>query len=126
MKTVLIVDDNPEMRAYLATLIRSWGFAVREAPSADVAMGVIATGDCPDIIVCDLMMPGMDGLELLAAVREREHRADCRILFVMLTGYPSVQTGVRAIDEGADEYLVKPIVPDQLLTVLQRAEPASP
>ena len=114
---VLIVEDDPDTLRYIATVFRDWHWVVDESLSAEDAIRRVA-GHCPDLIVSDLVMPRMDGLELLRALREQDH--DCVIFFVLVTGQGTVSQAVSAIVEGADDVVLKPFTPDDLRTILVR------
>lgn len=111
---VLIVEDDPEALRMLRTLFASWGYTVDTASSGLAALVSVAAA-CPQIIVSDLIMPGMSGLELLHALRTQ----GCTMFFILLTGYGTVPRGVAAIEEGADEVLLKPIDTELLRTTLE-------
>src|SRR5215467_15402977 len=127
---VLVVEDDPQMLGYLAGLLESWGYDVRRAGSATAAVESVRES-CPNIILSDLLLPGMDGVELLRQLRttspcaEKQPPATCFPLFILLTGQTSVSSAVRAIMEGADEVLVKPLDEVRLLTLLQNYEAQS-
>ncbi len=113
---VLVADDEPSARSGMATLLREEGFEVILAEDGTSALARFQeTG--PDVLVTDLRMPGMDGIELMRRVRE----ADPDIIAVLVTAYADVETAVRAMQEGAEHYLTKPIQLDELLLVIRRA-----
>jgi CheY-like chemotaxis protein len=124
---VLVVEDDVDLMAYFCALVASWGFTCDQASSATSALRAAETR-CPDVVLSDLVMPGMDGLELLKALRSVKarckvcQRPQCTMFFVLITGYGSVSEAVRAIMEGADEVLVKPIKEVQLFGLLQRVD----
>ncbi len=113
---ILVVEDDAQLLGYLACLLAGWGFEIDPARSATDAL---ASCDrrCPDVVISDLMMPGMGGLELLHALRAIP---DCHILFILITGHGTVPGAVRAIMEGVDEVMVKPIDESLLLGTLRR------
>lgn len=115
-KKVLVVEDEPNARAGLAELIASWGYRTESA--ADGAAGFdMAQRWSPDIIVSDLMMPRMDGLQLLDRLSELPQR----FLAVILTAHGAVDSAVTAMRMGAFDYLQKPVDPVRLRTILQNA-----
>ena len=113
---VLVADDEPSARSGMASLLRDEGFEVVLAEDGPSALARFEeTG--PDVLVTDLKMPGMDGIELMRRVRE----IDQDVIAVLVTAYADVETAVRAMQEGAEHYLTKPIQLDELLLVLHRA-----
>lgn len=115
---ILVVEDDAQLLGYLANLLVGWGFDIDPARSATDAL-VSCERRCPDVVISDLMMPGMGGLELLHALRAIP---DCCILFILITGHGTVPRAVRAIMEGVDEVMVKPIDEHALLETLRRFE----
>jgi DNA-binding NtrC family response regulator len=110
---VLIVEDDPTTRAGLTELVRTWGFATDAAADGEEALQKI-TDFRPSIIITDLVMPRMGGLELLRAVRQE----GSDLTLVILTAQGTVETAVEAIKEGAYDYLTKPIEPQRLKILL--------
>ena len=114
---VLIVEDDVEFATMLATLLKTWGYVVETVQTVPTALAKM--GDpCPDLIISDLSLPGLDGLNLLRAIRARNPACDS--VFFLLTGYASVAVGVTAIDAGADECLHKPIMPYDLQASMEK------
>lgn len=113
---VLIVDDEANARAALRTILSEEGYAVEEA--ADGAQGLLALDRFrPDVVLCDVRMPVLDGLSLLAQAREAGHDT----AFVMMTAFASIETAVEAMRAGAETYLVKPLDVNAVLVVLEKA-----
>ena len=112
---VLIVEDDPTTRAGLAELVRTWGFATDAAADGEEALQRI-TDFRPSIIITDLVMPRMSGLDLLRAIRQEG--SDLTVL--ILTAQGTVETAVEAIKEGAYDYLTKPIEPQRLKILLDK------
>lgn len=110
--TLLVVDDDEPFRTRLARALTDRGFAVTAAGSADEAL--TAVSESPEYAVIDLRMPGRSGLELLAALKER----DPNTRVVMLTGYGSIPTAVEATKKGATAYLTKPADADDVVRAL--------
>jgi len=111
LTTVLVVEDNLEMRAYLRRHLERH-YRVTEAGGGQEAMKAIASR-VPDLIVSDLMMPGMDGLELCRRVKE-DPELDF-VPVVLLTAKASVSSRLEGLKTGADDYLAKPVDPQELL-----------
>ena len=113
---ILLVDDETAIaRAYARTL-GSAGFTVEIAHDGKSAAAA-ARARRFDVIVSDITMPGMNGLELLRVVREH----DLDVPFVLMTGGPAVDSAVRAVEYGALRYLIKPVAPTELELVVTRA-----
>src|SRR6188768_4594164 len=113
---VLIVEDDPSTRSGLAELVQAWGFQTAEAADGEEAMRKVTTFR-PAIIVSDLVMPRMGGSELLRALKDQ--LSD--ITFILLTAQGTVDSAVEAIKEGAYDYLSKPVDPQRLQILLQKA-----
>jgi DNA-binding NtrC family response regulator len=112
---VLIVEDEPSTRAGLAELVRTWGFTADSAADGEEALEKV-TSFRPSIIITDLVMPRMGGLDLLRALKS--DAGD--ITVVLLTAQGTVETAVEAIKEGAYDYLTKPIEPQRLRILLDK------
>jgi adenylate cyclase len=109
---VLVVDDTPVNVKLLADLLGAKGYAVTTASSGKEALDKIET-DQPDIVLLDVMMPGMTGYEVCK--RLREHRATATLPVVMVTALDPAQERVKGIEAGADDFLTKPINQPELL-----------
>src|SRR6188508_1402264 len=112
---VLIVEDEPATRLGLTELVRTWGFTADAAADGQEALEKI-TAFRPSIIISDLVMPRMGGLDLLHALKD--DGGDLTI--VILTAQGTVETAVEAIKEGAYDYLTKPIEPQRLKILLDK------
>jgi DNA-binding NtrC family response regulator len=112
---VLIVEDEPSTRLGLTELVRTWGFAAESAADGEEALQSV-TSFRPSIIISDLVMPRMGGLDLLKALKADD--SECTV--VLLTAQGSVETAVEAIKEGAYDYLTKPIEPQRLKILLDK------
>src|SRR2546427_9112641 len=115
MATVLIVDDEKNIREHLATYVRSLRHRAEVAPEATAALALLEQHE-PDVIFSDVRMAGMDGLALLREVRRRRPEA----VVVLMTAYATVQEAVEAMRAGAYDYLVKPFSLDQVGMLLAR------
>jgi two-component system response regulator HydG len=113
---VLVADDEPSARSGLAKLLRDEGFEVVVAEDGTQAFAKVQE-TAPDVLVTDLRMPGLDGLELLQRAREIAPE----LIVVLATAFADVETAVRAMHEGAEHYLTKPVQFDELLLVIRRA-----
>lgn len=112
---VLVVDDDAATRDGLTALLESWGYCASAAADGKSALAS-ADRELPHAIVTDLMMPGMNGLEFVEALRERV----LQVAVVFLTGQATIETAVRAIKLGAYDYLTKPLEPQKLRAVLEK------
>ena len=114
--TVLVVDDDAATRDGLTVLLDSWGYQATAADDGKAALKLCAQ-QLPHAIVTDLMMPGINGLEFVAALGERVQQ----IAIVFITGQATIDTAVQAIKLGAYDYLPKPLEPERLRAVLEKA-----
>jgi DNA-binding NtrC family response regulator len=113
---VLIVEDDPATRVGLAELVGAWGFTTDEAANGEEALQKVTTFR-PAIIVSDLLMPRMGGLDLLRALKDQ--LSD--LTLILLTAQGTVESAVEAIKEGAYDYLSKPVDPQRLRILLNKA-----
>jgi len=114
---VLLVDDDADVLRGCARALGAAGFAVETAQSGAEAIERLRRGPPLDVIVSDITMPEMDGLTLLRGIREH----DLDVPVVLVTGVPSVETAIQAVEHGAFRYLTKPVGPEQLADVARRA-----
>ncbi|MBF8284815.1 MAG: two component transcriptional regulator, winged helix family [Anaerolineales bacterium] len=123
-KSILVVDDEDTIREVIRRYLERDGFAVREAADGYAALEAIQDGP-PDLIVLDLMLPGVDGLSITQQIRERH-----RIPIIMLTAKGETSDRIRGLDLGADDYMSKPFSPQELVSrvkaVLRRSSEAAP
>ncbi len=113
--SVLVVDDNADMRAYLSRLLAPW-WTVRTADDGDRALSAVRD-ERPDIVLTDVMMPGLDGFALLKALRSDPDTAAVPV--VMLTARAGQEAAVEGFDAGVDDYLPKPFESAELLARLR-------
>jgi DNA-binding NtrC family response regulator len=112
---VLIVEDDSNTRLGLTELVRTWGFATESAADGQEALQRI-TAFRPSIVITDLVMPRMDGLALLRALKdEGDH-----LTVILLTAQGTVESAVEAIKHGAYDYLTKPVEPQRLKILLDK------
>ncbi|HEY2915385.1 MAG TPA: sigma-54 dependent transcriptional regulator, partial [Candidatus Angelobacter sp.] len=111
----MIVDDHPSIRKLCMTVGASLGFSCIEAESAVAALAQLESNS-PDIILADLMMPNMTGLEFLPRVKQLLPRTEVAIM----TGHASIETAVQAMKLGAYDYITKPFRIEELKLLLQR------
>jgi two-component system OmpR family response regulator len=123
---ILVVEDYVPLRRAVAKALREEGYSVDEAENGGEALAC-AAGDGHDVVLLDLMLPGIDGLEVLQRLRSNASRAQVLIL----TARDAVGDRVRGLDLGADDYLAKPFAMEELLArvralVRRRYERTSP
>ncbi|HCW76913.1 MAG TPA: DNA-binding response regulator [Candidatus Marinimicrobia bacterium] len=116
MPTILIVDDDPLIRSQLTEFLQMERYDVHAVESAEEALDLIKV-EQPDLILSDIFLPTIDGLELLARVK----KAYSEIEVIMITGHGNVSTAVNAMKLGARDYIKKPFHMDELALVVDRA-----
>lgn len=113
MADILIIDDDASVRDVVGTVLREQDHTVRMASRGEEALEMMGEGKVPDLIVLDLMMPGMDGWEVLRQLRRTGLKSRIRVL--CLTGKTSERDYLQGWKLGVDDYLTKPFDPDDLL-----------
>lgn len=116
MKKILIIEDEPTMRANLADLLEMENYQAVTAANGHEGVAA-ARNELPDLILCDVMMPRLDGHGVLTALRDDARTA--RIPFVFLTAKGERGDVRSGMDLGADDYLVKPVPRKELLGAIQ-------
>ncbi len=116
-RPILVVDDTASTRTYLSDLLSSHGYTVDSLPSGEQAVGRLASGYSPAVILLDILMPGMDGLEVLTSVK-KSHPA---IPVIVLSSQGQTKTVVEAMKMGASDYLVKPFEEEELQLAIENA-----
>jgi CheY-like chemotaxis protein len=114
-KTVLVVDDEESLRNYAAKLIQSRGYQVVTAGDGAEALELLTQGTRVDLMVLDVMMPGLDGLQTLEQIRGRGHT---RLPVVLLTAQSADEQVLDGYQRGADCYITKPLQPSALLNIV--------
>ena len=115
--SVLVIDDEPELLASIRKILNRAGISVKTASNAEEGLLALSGVEPPSLVLTDLRMPGLGGLDVLRAVRQKHPD----IPVIVVTAYASLETAIAAIREGAYDYLPKPFGPDQLLVVVERA-----
>ena len=115
---VLVVDDDSNLRELLEEAVRDWGYAVTTARSGEEALESIGRKKF-NIVICDLKMPGMDGLELLKKIKA----CDKKVHVIVITGYATLETVVKTIEAGAFDYITKPFRLEELRRIMNKAGP---
>jgi DNA-binding response OmpR family regulator len=112
MTSALIVDDDPDVRDLVAYKLEQSGFDVRRASNGQQAMEAVAAQQ-PDVVLLDIMMPGMSGLEVLE--RWRLEGSTARLAVLLLTAKAQESDVERGFELGADDYIVKPFSPREVV-----------
>ena len=116
MKRILIIDDDKDMCLLLKLFLVRKGYDVIEKYSATDAL-VFLEHTQPDIIISDLMLGDMNGIELLKKVKGN----NINVPFIIITAYEDIATSVKAINHGAFDYITKPLLPEEIYTVVKKA-----
>ncbi len=106
-------DDKSILRTFTRILQKS-GYEIDVAETAKEAIDK-SKAKSYDLALIDIRLPDMDGTDLLVKMQKTMHNS----IKIMITGFPSLETGVKALDEGADAYLVKPVKPEELLSLIE-------
>ena len=117
MRTVLLLDDEPEILKSLGEILTRFGYDVIARSDARAALDLLKSGTNVDLVITDYRMPGMDGLEFLNALRH----LDPRVPVIMLTAYGAVESYLKSISLGIFEYVNKPIKAKELGRVVKAA-----
>jgi len=116
-KRVLVVDDDPTQRRLIQAVLEREGFAVSQADGGDSALDQLAAGLSPDVVILDLVMPAMPGIEVLKDMRARG--LDMPVIVLTATG--GVDTVVKAMQAGAQDFFIKPASPERIIISIQNA-----
>jgi len=113
-ESILIVDDDPSIRKVLAAILEEKGYNVE---TTDTGRKGIAKSKTKfyNIALIDIRLPDMEGTELLSQMKQTEPK----MMKVIITGYPSLQNAVKALNQGADAYIIKPLDIDNALSVIR-------
>jgi len=114
---ILVVEDDPNHGAMCARMLERKGYQARAITSAREALSLLAEKGNVDLVLADLQMPEMDGIQLLSAVKRKYPHIE----FIMMTGYGTVKTAVEAMQLGAANYIQKPLDHEELNLLIQRA-----
>ena len=113
-KKILVVDDDKSIHRTFTRILQKSGYEIDVAETGKEAIEK-AENQHYDLALVDIRLPDMDGTDLLSKLKKQlQHTVK-----IMITGFPSLETGVKALDEGADAYLVKPVKPQELLLLLE-------
>ena len=117
---VLVIDDEPEVRKIVRHALERSGYDVVEAEDGEKAIEAIRSGDNPlltDVIICDVRMPKINGVEAVSFFREQFPS----VPIIVLTGYPDMQLATSFLKQGVMEYLVKPVEKEKLVETVEKA-----
>src|SRR6266545_6213274 len=117
VERILVVDDESAIRNLVCTMLQTASYECTEARSAAEALAILNRDDNFQLILSDLMMPGMDGVGLLERVKSRQKD----LPVVLVTAVHDISVALAAIRNGAYDYLLKPFEREQLLAVVRRA-----
>lgn len=116
MKRILIVDDNKLERTVLTQYLKNLGYQVESASSGAEAL-TACSENSPDLVVSDMMMPQMDGLEFCRRLRATP--SGQLVPFIFLSGKNEQQDRMNGLENGADDYLIKPVNPRELVAKIE-------
>lgn len=114
---VLTIDDNEDSRFLLKTILRQAGATVAEAASGAEALEIYKAAR-PDVVLCDLRMPQMDGYQVLERIRALEPDQGGSVPVIAVTGFQRLEDYAEALDSSFDFFLVKPVNPDELIRAI--------
>lgn len=118
MSTILIIDDDDQLRKSFERLLMEEGYSVESAPSGELGLDLV-TEKVPDLVILDMRLPGMNGLETFHAI----HKIEPKLPVIIMTAYGTTETAIEATKMGAFDYILKPFeVPDMLAVIRQALE----
>jgi len=117
VRRVLVVDDEENLRLVLRTLLRRHGYEVETAPTGEEALALVDSFG-PDVVLTDVRMPKMGGLDLLATLKAKGNEATV----IVMSAYGNMDLAIEAIKAGAYDYVQKPFKPDEVVLALRKAE----
>ncbi|GAB3466716.1 hypothetical protein GCM10027321_33180 [Massilia terrae] len=118
-QSILVVEDDEHIAKVLSFMFERQGYRVTLVADGRAASEHVAAHDAPDLVLLDVMLPYVDGFEIVRRIRARAAWAGVPIL--MLTAKNAEQDTVRALDAGADDFIAKPFQPNELLARVRRA-----
>ena len=117
MSRILVVEDEPENRLFIGLMLRTEGFEVSEAEDGPTALQMLGDGQHPDLILLDVMMPGLNGWQVFERLRQNPEWHGIPV--VMLTALAQRADVERAVARGVDGYLTKPFEPADLIHTIE-------
>ncbi len=115
--TILVIDDDAEIRYSLSRVLSSRGYQIVEAPSGEQGVAMVKKGPAPDLVLLDVRMGGIGGIEALQLIRA----ANPRQLVILMTAFGTAQTAIEAMKYGAFDYMMKPFDPQKVLALAEAA-----
>jgi DNA-binding response OmpR family regulator len=116
--TVLVVEDDVHIAHVLTFMLERQGYEVTHVADGRAASAYVAASPAPDLVLLDVMLPYVDGFEIMGLIRARDGWKDTPVL--MLTAKNTERDTVRALDAGANDFIIKPFQPQELLARLRR------
>ena len=118
MSTILIIDDDDQLRKSFEKLLTDEGFTVESAPSGEEGLNIVLN-KVPDLVVLDMQLPGMNGFETFQKI----HEIESKLPVIIMTAFGTTETAIEATKMGAFDYMLKPFdIPDLLLVITQALE----
>ena len=117
VRRILVVDDEENIRLVLRTLLKRHGYEVETAPGGEEALGLVESFG-PDVVITDVRMPRMGGMDLLSTLRAKGNDATV----IVMSAYGNLDQAIDAIKAGAYDYIQKPFKPDEVVLALRKAE----
>ena len=118
MSTILIIDDDDQLRRSFERLLTEEGYSVKNAPSGEAGVRIVHES-VPDLVILDMRLPGMNGLETFMAL----HEIEPKLPVIIMTAYGTTETAIEATKMGAFDYVLKPFdIPDMLVVIKQALE----
>ena len=112
---ILVAEDAEDIARILTVILTREGYTITHAPNGEEAYKLITTPPFPDLIITDIMMPGLSGFELLSKLKED----NCRIPVIVLTGKESEEDVLKGFSYGILDYITKPFIPSVLLAKIK-------
>jgi len=116
MNTILVIDDDDQLRRSFEKLLAGEGYQVLSAASAESGLQTVAA-NCPDLVILDIRLPGMSGLEAF----ERLHASEPKLPVIIMTAFGTTETAIKATRMGAFDYILKPFDIPELLATIRKA-----
>lgn len=116
--SILLIEDDPDLAGLIQFRLGREGYEVRHIADGEQGLAEIASGERPDLVVTDVMMPFHSGFEIVAAIRAKEDWADVPV--IMLTNMANEKDVLRGLRIGASEYLTKPFRPSELVARIHK------
>jgi len=116
LNKILIIDDDDQLRKSFERLLREEGYKVSSAPSGETGIRMIEEA-CPDLVIVDVRLPGINGLETFRTIKEIE----AKLPVIIMTAYGSTETAIEATRQGAFDYVLKPFDIDEMLRIIRQA-----